>query len=413
MKVLMSSYACEPDRGSEPSVGWNWAMAISEHVDITVLTRANNQDVIEKKLKVLKDQGRRHFPAFVYHDPPSLILKAKKLGVLPVQAFYTIWQLGAFFKMRNSLSDYEILHHVTFNSMMSPGFWWSDKTKVVLGPLGGASCVKEDYKVLFGVRAWKEKLREFMITHWSKFPWLRMSFNRASLILCANSETEALLSTRYANKVVRILETGLHDSEMESSGIDSQANNVVRFIWVGTVEPWKALSLALRAFSRSIEVLPEDLEIELHVVGKGSELEKAKSEACELGISEKVKFHGALSLGDTQAMMATVDALIFSSIKDTSGNVVLEAMGKSKPVICLDHQGVKDIVTPQTGIKVKTGELDATIVGVSEAIVELALDPQKRLKMGEMGRNRVKKLYSWKEKAKMLKGYYNQITKNN
>lgn len=409
----MSSYACEPDRGSEPSVGWNWAMAMSEHADVTVLTRANNQNVIEKKIEALEKLGRKHFPMFIYHDPPSLVIKAKKRGLLPVHLFYTIWQMGAFFKMKKTLCDYEIVHHVTFNSMMSPGFWWSDKTKVVLGPLGGTSCVQEDYKVLFGVRAWKEKLREFMIAHWSKLPWLRMSFNRASLILCANSETEALISTRYANKVVRILETGLDVAEMVSDNIEVHPNNLVRFIWVGAVEPWKALSLALRAFSRAVAVLPDDLQIELDVVGKGSELEKAKAEAYDLDIAEKVNFHGALSLGDTQAMMVVSDVLIFSSVKDTSGNVVLEAMGKAKPVICLDHQGVKDIVTPQTGIKVKTGKLDATIVGISEAIVGLALGPEQRLKMGEMGRNRVKALYSWREKAKTLKEHYNQITKMN
>jgi len=409
----MSSYACEPDRGSEPSVGWNWAMAMSEHADVTVLTRANNQGVIGKKIEALEKHGRKNFPMFIYHDPPHLVIKAKKRGLLPVQLFYIIWQMGAFFKMKKTLCDYEIVHHVTFNSMMFPGLWWSNKTTVVLGPLGGTSCVKEDYKVLFGRGAWKEKLREFMISHWSKLPWLRMSFNRASLILCANSETEALLSTHYPNKVVRILEAGLDDAETVSENIEVHSSNLVRFIWVGSVEPWKALSLALRAFSKAIAVLPDGLQVELDVVGKGSELEKAKAEACELGIAKKVKFHGALSLIKTQAIMVAADVLIFSSIKDTSGNVVLEAMGKAKPVICLDHQGVKDIVTPQTGIKVKTGELDATIVGISEAIVGLALDFEKRLEMGKEGRDRIKALYLWREKAKTLKEHYNQITKMN
>ena len=25
MKILLSAYACEPNTGSEPNVGWNWA----------------------------------------------------------------------------------------------------------------------------------------------------------------------------------------------------------------------------------------------------------------------------------------------------------------------------------------------------------------------------------------------------
>jgi len=27
-KILLSAYACEPKKGSEPGVGWNWAIQI-------------------------------------------------------------------------------------------------------------------------------------------------------------------------------------------------------------------------------------------------------------------------------------------------------------------------------------------------------------------------------------------------
>jgi len=43
MRVLISAYACEPDKGSEPGVGWNWALAAAEKHEVWVLTRSNNQ----------------------------------------------------------------------------------------------------------------------------------------------------------------------------------------------------------------------------------------------------------------------------------------------------------------------------------------------------------------------------------
>ncbi|AST06080.1 hypothetical protein AF2641_03890 [Anoxybacillus flavithermus] len=50
-KVLLSAYACEPNRGSEPGVGWNWAIELSKKgYEVWVLTRANNQDVIDNFL---------------------------------------------------------------------------------------------------------------------------------------------------------------------------------------------------------------------------------------------------------------------------------------------------------------------------------------------------------------------------
>ena len=50
LKVLMSAYACEPGKGSEPGVGWTVAREMARHHDIWVITRANNRPVIEAEL---------------------------------------------------------------------------------------------------------------------------------------------------------------------------------------------------------------------------------------------------------------------------------------------------------------------------------------------------------------------------
>ena len=34
MKVLISAYACEPAKGSEPVVGWTWALAAAREHDV-------------------------------------------------------------------------------------------------------------------------------------------------------------------------------------------------------------------------------------------------------------------------------------------------------------------------------------------------------------------------------------------
>ena len=47
MRVLLSAFACAPNRGSEPGVGWNWALALAKNNDVTVLTREENRREIE------------------------------------------------------------------------------------------------------------------------------------------------------------------------------------------------------------------------------------------------------------------------------------------------------------------------------------------------------------------------------
>ena len=89
MKVLISAYACEPHRGSEPEIGWQWAIHLSRHCDVTVITRSNNRESIEAEVKHLSGTRLR----FVYHDLASRILSMKSaLGSVGVYLYYFLWQ---------------------------------------------------------------------------------------------------------------------------------------------------------------------------------------------------------------------------------------------------------------------------------------------------------------------------------
>ena len=62
-RILLSAYACEPDRGSEPGVGWSWAVELSRlgH-QVWVLTRTDNRTAIERKPGLNLN--------FIYYDLP-------------------------------------------------------------------------------------------------------------------------------------------------------------------------------------------------------------------------------------------------------------------------------------------------------------------------------------------------------
>ena len=68
-KILLSAYACEPNVGSEPGVGWNWAIEIKKlgH-EILIITRKNNKKVIEKELLTNKILNKKNF---YYFDLPK------------------------------------------------------------------------------------------------------------------------------------------------------------------------------------------------------------------------------------------------------------------------------------------------------------------------------------------------------
>ena len=88
MKVLLSAYACEPDKGSEPAVGWNWVRQVSRFHEVWVITRANNRKPIEKAL------AKNPLPNahFIYFDLPHWA-RFWKRGQRGAHLYYYLWQL--------------------------------------------------------------------------------------------------------------------------------------------------------------------------------------------------------------------------------------------------------------------------------------------------------------------------------
>src|SRR5581483_11891914 len=93
LKVLLSAYACEPGKGSEPEVGWQWALQMARYHDVTVLTRANNRESIEKEIATLRQT--QPVPEFVYHDEGAFWLRIKK-RFKTVRFYYHLWQSSAW-----------------------------------------------------------------------------------------------------------------------------------------------------------------------------------------------------------------------------------------------------------------------------------------------------------------------------
>jgi glycosyltransferase involved in cell wall biosynthesis len=404
-KILLSCYACEPDCGSEPGVGWNWAMAMSEKFDVVVLTRSNNKSVIEQALL-----GKPAMSLlFIYYDLPSWVLKLKKKGVINASAYYLMWQMGVRKVMGQTIDEYAIVHHMTFNMFLCPGYWRPKKSKLILGPLGGGSCVPKAYLALFGNKAWVQKLRAGIVSHWRWMPYLKGSLDRASTILCANEDTYNLLNSAYPDKCKIHLETG----------IDPPSNVMIRephkdafeFIQIGGIEARKGWRLSLMAVAQ-LKAKSKVKPFKLRFVGSGPEYAKAKHLAQDLGVDDLVCFHGKKSLAETLEILEQSDTLLFPSVRDTSGNVVLEAMSRSIPVICLDHQGAKEMTSNKCAIQITPSEIKETVNAMAEAMNLFLDDDELGPSMGEQGKKRIEENFTWAAKRAFMENVYRKFIYN-
>jgi glycosyltransferase involved in cell wall biosynthesis len=395
LKVLISAYACEPGKGSEPNVGWQWALQMARFHDVTVVTRANNQARIEAAL------AGRGGPQFIYYDLPQWLLAWKHKG-MPVVLYYILWQLGVRWKLRHRLKEFDLIHHVTFNTFMLPGFWWFCGRRVVIGPLGGGQVFPWRFLPLLGTHMLTEILRTLHTVSGDINPYLYLRFYFASKILVANPDTFHRIPHIYRHKVLQLLETGVApDQFQEPKGASERS--VVRLVSIGRLARTKGIELTLRAFARAWK---QNNAIRLTFIGDGPDAARLRGLTALLGVTEAVEWRGWLAHAETRQTLARHDALIFTSLRDTSGNVILEAMACGLPVITLAHQGAAAITTDETALRVRPITIGQTIDDLAKAILRLAGSPELQMRLGRAGHQRVRDLYSWDAKGNFMNDVY-------
>jgi glycosyltransferase involved in cell wall biosynthesis len=398
--VLMSAYACEPGRGSEPEVGWRWATEMARYHKVTVVTRANNRPAIESALESLPEPH----PEFLYYDPPGPWLRWKGRGV-PVSVFYAVWQWGVRRHVAARLNSYDLVHHVTFNSFRQPGFWWQARPPVLLGPLGGGQICPWPFLRRFGTRLIPEGFRSLTVLSAPFWPPLHFSFRAAAMILVANGDTARRIPERYRSKVRSMLETGVMPEQVRPPR-PVRREGPVRVLWVSRMEKIKGGSLAVTAYARARQQEPR---LRLSMVGDGPDAGAVKATAVRLGVASAIEWHGRVSREQLPPLFESHDLFLFTSLRDTSGNALLEAMAASLPAVTLLHHGQAEIATDATAIRVPPTDPETTADALARALVELARDPNRRRCMSVAAHERVLQHYIWPQKAAAMNRIYEEI----
>ncbi len=401
LKVLISAYACEPGCGSEPEVGWQWAIHMAQLHDVTVITRPNNRPGIEAELAKLPQPH----PRFIYHDPAPFWVRLKKKG-LPIPLFYLLWQMSVRLSLGNRLNEFDLIHHITFNSFRQPGFWWACKRPVVLGPLGGGQIAPWQLLSIFPHTRVSETVRSLSVIAAPLHPFILLSLASASAILVANADTERRIPRRWRQKVQKMLETGVPPSEVREVAPSREERDEIGVIWVSRFDEIKAPLLALRAFAAAVQ---HDPRLRLTMIGSGPDHEVAKTTAADLQIADKVTFAGRMPKEQIPAELARHDFFLFTSLRDTSGNVLIEAMAAGLPAICLRHHGAAEISSEETAIRVEPGNVEETLQRLASAMVKLAGSEELRQAMGAKAAERVAHHFLWPGKAKQMSAIYNQV----
>ena len=145
LKVLVSAYACNPHKGSEESVGWEWVNAIAKYHDLWVITADFHRKDIERELNRKKNSNqnvRFHYvPPKPWHYAPTKNWQFIEGSLLkPIMNLaYLQWEKDAF-RMGAQLHDqvrFDLAHLITYVGFRFPGYLWKLDIPFVWGPIGG------------------------------------------------------------------------------------------------------------------------------------------------------------------------------------------------------------------------------------------------------------------------------------
>lgn len=407
LKVLIAAYACRPDKGSEPGVGWNIAQELVKHHDVWVLTRPNNRPSIEAELALHPIPGLH----FVYSDLPGW-LRWWKQERWEVHLHYYLWQIEAYFTARNLHREinFDLVHHVTYGRYCAPSFLALMPIPFIWGPVGGGESAPYSFWPDFGFRGQVyETVRNLSRWIGERDPLVGFTARRCAVAIVATTETSARLSALGAKRIETITgQTGINEEELIQLKklASSSAQRPIRFISLGRLLHWKGFHIGLRAFAQA------DLkDSEYWIIGEGRERQRLERLAEELGISDRLRFLGELSREQALSTLGECDALVHPSLHDFSPTVCLEAMAAGKPVLCLDLGGPAVQITAETGFKIKAHEPEQAVRDMAAAMKTLANDSQLRERMGEAGQNRVSEFYGWKTKRQFFVQLYEQVMK--
>lgn len=170
----------------------------------------------------------------------------------------------------------------------------------------------------------------------------------AGLITVCQALKDVLIDLGVAAERVTVLRNGV-DLDLFRPAQDRAALRArlgiaaTTLLSVGYLIPRKGHDLVIRALAQ----LPG---VELLIAGEGAERERLQQLARDLGLSERVRFLGAMDQARLADYYRAADALVLASSREGWANVLLEALACGTPVVATRVWGTPEIIcAPEAG----------------------------------------------------------------
>ncbi|WP_053405289.1 glycosyltransferase family 4 protein [Persicobacter sp. CCB-QB2] len=401
IRVLATTYAVNPYKGSEDGMGWNFILQIASHQEVVAITRENNREDIEA-YQLDHPDARYARIRFEYFDLPYWMRFWKK-GGRGALLYYYLWQLFLpLFIWQRSLA-FDVCHNVNFHNDWTPTFLWVLGKPLVWGPVGHHPAIPTNCLRRYGWKQWLSyRLRDVVkwtLGHFDPLLWLARW--KADHVFCMNSKAWYWGSDKSLMPSV--------SSEPKSLKME-QKQKGFKILSVGRFTPLKGFDLTIASFAAFLKTLPlEDREnVSLQLIGQGTSEEFLRNEIQRLGIEENVEVISWVDRQQLDLYYQQASVFLFPS-HEGAGMVVSEALAFGLPIVTLDSSGAGEFIDAQCGLTISYGGYSQMVGHLSQALTTLFSNPILREEMSKSAKERHQSLFDWDRKADKLKGVYQKV----
>lgn len=411
-RVLAIAESSHPEAQSVSWIGWALSRALAERHDVHLVTRwANREAILAAGLREGED-----FTAIDLRRLEEPVLRvASALRGGPDKGWTTLMALSlpvyyafedaVWRRFRDPLRSraFDLVHRITPVSPTMPSLMARRAARAgvpfILGPInGGLPWPRQFDGLRRAEREWLSRLRGLH----RAAPGYAATRRHASAILAGSLETLGHVPRRFRGRCLYLPENGIDPGRYPAPSPRPPAALPLRALFVGRLVPYKGCDMAIAAAAPALRAG----RVRLTVVGDGPERAALEALVAREGVDAGVRFVGRVAPVEVRHHYAASDLLLFPSVREFGGGVVLEAMATGLVPLVVDYGGPGELVVEGCGVKVPLAGRDELVASLRRALEGLAADPGSIAPMTEAARRRVEDLFTWRRKAEQVGEVY-------
>jgi glycosyltransferase involved in cell wall biosynthesis len=171
---------------------------------------------------------------------------------------------------------------------------------------------------------------------------------------------------------------------------------------IGTLHEVKGQAYLIEACRRLHQ---RGVPVRLHLVGQGPDATSLRSLAERGGVTDRVRFHGALKRPEVAALLGTMHVVVAPSVPTSDGRregipvALMEAMASGLPAVGSRLTGIPELIDDRINGRLVPPRDAAAL---ADALEELAKNPTLRAKWGEAARKTVEHRFDLQRNAQEL-----------